>query len=84
MVTNVPVGFESKTDARARCAAVCHFAVDMMEALREYNDQQLLDQVNGKAENNDEVIHLDMRIGINTGPVVAGVVGTSRFLYDVW
>ena len=30
MVTNVPVGFESQVDARARCAAVCHFAVDMM------------------------------------------------------
>jgi len=24
------------------------------------------------------------RVGINTGPVVAGVVGTKRFLYDIW
>lgn len=26
----------------------------------------------------------DMRIGMNTGPVIAGVVGTKRFLYDLW
>lgn len=28
--------------------------------------------------------HLDIRIGIGTGPVVAGVVGTKKFIYDVW
>jgi len=26
----------------------------------------------------------DIRIGINTGPVVAGVVGTRKFAYDIW
>ena len=25
-----------------------------------------------------------VRIGVNTGPLVAGVIGKSRFLYDVW
>ena len=25
-----------------------------------------------------------MRIGINTGPVVAGVIGTKKFAYDLW
>jgi class 3 adenylate cyclase len=25
-----------------------------------------------------------IRIGINTGPVVAGVVGTTKFIYDLW
>jgi len=26
----------------------------------------------------------DMRIGINSGPVVAGVVGIKKFIYDIW
>jgi class 3 adenylate cyclase/tetratricopeptide (TPR) repeat protein len=26
----------------------------------------------------------DVRIGLNTGPVVAGVVGTKKFAYDIW
>ncbi|MBT8228683.1 MAG: adenylate/guanylate cyclase domain-containing protein, partial [Bacteroidia bacterium] len=30
------------------------------------------------------VTALDIRIGINTGPVVAGVVGTKKFAYDIW
>jgi class 3 adenylate cyclase len=27
---------------------------------------------------------LAVRIGIDTGPVVAGVIGTQRFIYDLW
>lgn len=29
-------------------------------------------------------LDIDVRIGINTGPVVAGVIGRRRFAYDVW
>ncbi len=29
-------------------------------------------------------LDLEVRIGIHTGPAVAGVIGTRRFLYDLW
>jgi len=29
-------------------------------------------------------IDLKVRIGIDTGPVVAGVIGTKKFIYDLW
>jgi class 3 adenylate cyclase len=28
--------------------------------------------------------HFDIRIGVNTGPVVAGIVGVKKFQYDIW
>ena len=27
---------------------------------------------------------LDLRIGVDTGPVVAGVIGRRKFIYDLW
>lgn len=27
---------------------------------------------------------MKLRVGINTGPVVAGVIGTSKYIYDLW
>ncbi|MEF8720677.1 MAG: adenylate/guanylate cyclase domain-containing protein [Candidatus Accumulibacter necessarius] len=29
-------------------------------------------------------MRLELRIGIGTGPVVAGVVGKKKFIYDLW
>ena len=46
------------------------FALDFLECLRQFN-----------LENN---LELKMRIGINSGPVVAGVIGKWKFLYDLW
>ncbi|PKB79165.1 MAG: hypothetical protein BZY88_14775 [SAR202 cluster bacterium Io17-Chloro-G9] len=32
----------------------------------------------------EQQISLQVRVGINTGPVVAGVIGTKKFIYDLW
>ncbi|WP_224491184.1 adenylate/guanylate cyclase domain-containing protein [Robertkochia flava] len=37
-----------------------------------------------KKEAPNDPTRFDIRIGINTGPVVAGVVGTKKFVYDIW
>ena len=37
-----------------------------------------------EAFNEEHGMELDMRIGINSGPVVAGVIGHSKFSYDLW
>jgi class 3 adenylate cyclase len=37
-----------------------------------------------KKHHDEDLVRLDIRIGINTGPVVAGVVGTKKFAYDIW
>jgi len=37
-----------------------------------------------KCREDDDLAHFDIRIGINTGPVIAGVVGTKKFAYDIW
>jgi class 3 adenylate cyclase len=56
--------------AHHRLEALGRLALDMGEALRRYNTG------NGT--------ELAIRIGIHTGPAVAGVIGVKRFLYDVW
>lgn len=45
-------------------------ALDMIDAL---------DRINRR-----HGYHLQMRIGINSGPVVAGVIGKRKFIYDLW
>jgi class 3 adenylate cyclase len=49
---------------------VAQMALDMMTETRNYAKQI--------GEN------LDLRIGMHTGPVVAGVIGTDKPFYDVW
>ena len=45
-------------------------AVDMLRALAEFN--------------RDRGTNLQIRIGLNSGPVVAGVIGSIKFIYDLW
>jgi class 3 adenylate cyclase len=34
--------------------------------------------------NKDAQVKFQFRIGINSGPVIGGVIGTKKFVYDVW
>jgi len=51
-------------------AAVANLALDMMTEFAN------LDVVQREA--------FKLRVGINSGPVVAGVIGTKKFIYDMW
>lgn len=53
---------------------VINAALEIQEYLLEYKKKKLL-----KGEN-----PFEMRIGIHTGPVVAGIVGIKKFAYDIW
>jgi class 3 adenylate cyclase/preprotein translocase subunit Sec61beta len=35
-------------------------------------------------ERQDRAVHWKVRIGIHTGPVIAGVVGINKFAFDIW
>ena len=43
---------------------------------------ELRDTVGGMTDNAGRTVSL--RVGLSVGPMVAGVVGTRRFFYDVW
>jgi len=43
---------------------------------------RMLEEV--RAYGKEKGLGLQMRIGLNCGPVVAGVIGTSKFIYDLW
>lgn len=44
---------------------------------------QVMDETQAKMKDKGGV-YLEMRIGIHCGPLVAGVVGSRKFAYDVW
>jgi adenylate cyclase len=53
-----------------RDTAIAHMALDLLTCIQSYNTQ--------KSQN------FQLRIGINFGPVVAGIIGTTKFIYDLW
>jgi len=55
---------------RDHAVRAAHMALDMMEALDRFNE--------------DNGYNLKLRIGLDTGAVVAGVIGKRKFLYDLW
>nr|WP_017717105.1 adenylate/guanylate cyclase domain-containing protein [Oscillatoria sp. PCC 10802] len=50
--------------------AVAEMAIDMHEEIRRLSAET------------GQTFHI--RVGINTGPVVAGVIGLKKFIYDLW
>ena len=46
------------------------FAIGMYKDLAEYNKTAK--------------IKFNIRIGLNSGPVIAGVIGENKFIYDIW
>ncbi len=56
-------------------------AVDMVHAaldLQEWVDRTRLERIE------QGEIFFEVRVGIHTGPVVAGIVGSKKFAYDIW
>jgi class 3 adenylate cyclase len=45
--------------------------------------QQFMAEQKSRKEAKNELF-FDIRIGIHTGPVVAGIVGVKKFAYDIW
>ena len=54
--------------------AIANMALDMVQAL-----QTFVHPITNRAAQ-----PLQVRIGIHMGPVVAGVIGTKKFAYDLW
>lgn len=40
--------------------------------------------INSKNQENENHLEWKIRIGINSGPIMAGVVGKKKFIYDIW
>jgi class 3 adenylate cyclase len=51
-------------------AVLADMALEMLASVRQFNESR------GST--------LQIRIGLNSGPVVAGVIGRSKFIYDLW
>jgi adenylate cyclase len=62
----------------SHAAAIADMALDMQAAIDRVNAQNA-----GKSGLADSRT-LAIRIGIHTGPVVAGVIGLKKFAYDLW
>lgn len=58
--------------------AIAEMALDMLDEIARFNARF------GKERHPAQPASYSIRIGINTGPVVAGVIGRKKFIYDLW
>ncbi|XP_062900061.1 adenylate cyclase type 1-like isoform X1 [Mobula hypostoma] len=63
-------GTKAKRSIYSHLSTLAEFAIEMFDVLDEINYQSYNDFV--------------LRVGINVGPVVAGVIGARRPQYDIW
>ncbi|NXG69110.1 ADCY1 cyclase, partial [Baryphthengus martii] len=63
-------GTKAKKSIYSHLSTLADFAIEMFDVLDEINYQSYNDFV--------------LRVGINVGPVVAGVIGARRPQYDIW
>jgi class 3 adenylate cyclase len=46
--------------------------------------KEMIELVRGELKALDGLSHFEIRIGVHTGPVVAGIVGIKKWQYDIW
>jgi adenylate cyclase len=49
-----------------------------------YAAKEIISLVSNALNAQDGLCHFDVRIGVHSGPVVAGIVGTTKWQYDIW
>lgn len=63
-------GLSEHADGSAEAERMIRFAQGLLQDVRDFNETWEAD--------------LQIRVGVNTGNLVAGVIGKSKFIYDLW
>ena len=60
----------NEADEKNGALKMINFALGLLDDVRQFNATS--------------AVKIQIRLGINTGNLVAGVIGTSKFIYDIW